>query len=382
MNRRLIVNRRSITSDAIVVGGGPAGAAVATRLARLGREVVLLERTAGPAGKVCGEFLSSEAVRYLTALGVDLRALGAEPIEGLRFCMGSSVAEVGLPFPAAGLSRRLLDEALLDRAAAEGVDVRRGMKVTSLTRESTMWTAHTANGFEFFGNDAFLATGKHDLRMYKRPEGGQDDLVAFKLHWRLSPRQAAELRGHVELALFRSGYAGLQPVEFGRANLCLVIRRRRLAQLDQRWEHVLDALCHESPHLARRLDGAEPCSTRPLAVSSIPYGYVCEESNGLWRLGDQAVVIPSLVGDGMAIALHSAELAAGIYRCAGTADEYQQRLANDVRRQVDLAMVLSRAMVWWPSQMLLARLARLWPRLLVTTAARTRIDEGALVSGY
>ena len=43
------------------------------------------------------------------------------------------------------------------------------------------------------GHAAFLATGKHDLRGRKRPPGLQDDLVAFKQHWRLSPGQAAEL---------------------------------------------------------------------------------------------------------------------------------------------------------------------------------------------
>jgi flavin-dependent dehydrogenase len=273
----------------------------------------------------------------------------------------------------------LLDEAMLARAAAAGVAIRRGMKVNGLSRERTVWSARTTEGFEFFGKEAFLATGKHDLRTHKRPLGGQDDLVAFKIHWRLTSKQAAELAGHVELALFRSGYAGLQPVEYGRANLCLVIRRRRLLELEQRWENVLEALCHESPHLAARLEGAEPCSPRPLAVSSIPYGYVCEQTYGLWRLGDQAVVIPSLVGDGMAIALHSAELAASIHRCAGTAEEFQQRLATDVRRQVDLAMFLSRALVWWPGQLALSWITRLWPRIMATTAARTRIDERALV---
>jgi flavin-dependent dehydrogenase len=366
-------------NDAIVIGGGPSGAAVATRLAAIGREVLLLERTEGPVGKVCGEFLSHEAVNYISSLGVDLRGLGAVEIEGVRLCMGSRVAEVRLPFPAAGLSRRLLDEALLARAAAEGVAIRRGMKVNALVRERTVWSARTTEGFEFFGRDAFLATGKHDLRTHKRPAGKQDDLVAFKLHWRLSPKQTAELAGHVELALFRGGYAGLQPVEFGRANLCLVIRRRRLVELEQRWENVLDALCHESSHLAMRLEGGEPCSARPLAVSSIPYGYVCEHTDGLWRLGDQAVVLPSFAGDGMAIALHSAELAASIHRCGGTADEFQQRLATDVRRQVDLAVFLSRALVWWPGQLALAGLARMWPRLMATTASRTRIDAGALV---
>ena len=46
----------------VCIGGGPAGSALATRLARSGREVVLVERETGPHDKVCGEFLSWEAV--------------------------------------------------------------------------------------------------------------------------------------------------------------------------------------------------------------------------------------------------------------------------------------------------------------------------------
>lgn len=365
--------------DAFVVGGGPAGAAVATRLALAGREVVLVERSPGPVDKVCGEFLSNEATMYLEALGLDLHALGAVPIERVRLCVGSNVAEVQLPFPALGLSRRVLDEVLLERAAAAGVLVRRGAKVHALARAGDMWSARMSDGFELFGESAFLATGKHDLRTHRRPPGGQDDLVAFKLHWRLATKQATELEGHVELALFQGGYAGLQPVEGGRANLCLVIRRRRLLALGLRWDGVLDALSSESPHFAARLAGAVPCWTRALAVATIPYGYVRQHGDGLWRLGDQAVVIPSFVGDGIAIALHSADLAAAIYCRGGDSNEYQQRLAHDVRRQVRLSAILSRALVWRPGQLALAMAARMWPGLMATTAARTRISDNALL---
>jgi menaquinone-9 beta-reductase len=48
-------------SEAIVVGGGLAGAAFAITLARQGRPVIVLEKTTGAHHKVCGEFLSAEA---------------------------------------------------------------------------------------------------------------------------------------------------------------------------------------------------------------------------------------------------------------------------------------------------------------------------------
>ena len=68
-------------AEAVAVGGGPAGSATACGLAALGRDVVLIERTAKPHNKVCGEFLSVETQMQLQRLGVDPLTLGAVPIE-------------------------------------------------------------------------------------------------------------------------------------------------------------------------------------------------------------------------------------------------------------------------------------------------------------
>lgn len=365
-------------SDALVVGGGPAGAALAVRLARAGRDVRLVERSAGPVDKVCGEFISGEAVRELAELGVDLSGLGAVTIHTVRLCSNGRQVAAPLPFRAASLSRRVLDEALLGCAASAGATLLRGVKVSELSRRGGGWVARMATGAELGGRSAFLATGKHDLRSHKRPRGVQGDLVAFKLHWQLAASQAAQLAGHVELVLFDGGYAGLQPVESGRANLCLVIGRRRLHALGQRWDRVLPAILSESGHLAARLAGAEPCWRRPLALSSIPYGYVRQHAHELWRLGDQAAVIPSFAGDGMAIALHSASLAASTYLRGREANDYQAQLARDVGWQVRVATALSCALVRGPGQLALGVAATLWPGLLGHVAARTRVAEPAL----
>jgi flavin-dependent dehydrogenase len=366
-------------TDALVIGGGLAGAALATRLAAAGREVRLLERSPGPVDKVCGEFLSSEAAAYLASLGLNLAQLGAVEIDTVRLCMGGRIVAMPLPFSALSLSRRVLDEALLERAAAAGAAIHRGMKVNALSRDHAGWSARMADGRTIAGHTAFLATGKHDLRTQKRQAGEQDDLVAFKLHLRLPAEQAAQLERHVELVLFRAGYAGLSLIESGAdlANLCLVIERQRLLELGQRWDGVLDAICSESAHLEARLAGAMACWPRPLALSAIPYGYIHERADGLWRLGDQAAVIPSFTGNGMSIALHSAELAASIYLCGGGPNEYQERLAHDVRRQVRLATILSRVVVSRPGQLGLFLAARMWPGLLATTASRTRVSDRA-----
>jgi len=167
-------------------------------------------------------------------------------------------------------------------------------------------------------------------------------------------------------------------VEGGRANLCLVIRRRRLQALGHGWRSLLGVLCAEAPHLDARLAGAEPCQARPLALSGIPYGLVRRRADGLWRLGDQAAVILSFSGDGMSIALHSAELAAATFLRGGDAETYQRRLARDVTVQVGLATLLSHGLVRGPAQAALGTAARLWPGLMSTVAFHTRVSDAAL----
>jgi flavin-dependent dehydrogenase len=365
-------------ADALIVGGGLAGAALATALAAAGRSVVLLERETGPHDKVCGEFLSREAILYLEALGIDPAALGACRIHSVRLSAGAGVATVKLPFPALSLSRRALDDAVLRRAADAGADVRLGARVQSLDNAPGGWRARLAAGEPVAGTAAFLATGKHDLRGWARPAGRQLDLIGFKMHLTLSPAQAAQLAGHVELTLFRGGYAGLEPVEGGLANLCLLVRRSRYAALGQHWEALLEAMRGDSALLAARLDGARPCWDRPLAISSIPYGYVRRTGDGLWRLGDQAAVIPSFAGDGMSIALHSARLAARYYLDGASVGAYQQRLARDVGTAVRCATLLSQASVHGLGRAVIGWGASRLPNIMSSVAALTRVPSGAL----
>lgn len=363
--------------EVVVIGGGPAGAALATRLSRAGREVIVVERD-GPAHKVCGEFLSREAGLYLRSLGLSLEALGAVPIDALRLCEGSHVTTVKLPFAAWSLSRLVLDEALLDLAVDAGATLRRGAKVVGLEPTGNAFRAKLVGGDAIDARAAFLATGKHDLRGFKRPAGLQDDLVAFKLHWRLLPDQVKALSRHIELVLFEGGYAGLSLVEGELANLCLVVRRGRFAELGQRWDGLLSSLRAESPHLRERLGGAHPCWPKPLALSSIPYGYVRRRSTAIWHLGDQAAVIPSFSGDGMSIALHSADMAATAYLAGAPADTFQRRLAADVTGQVMLSTALSHGLVRKQAQTALGVAARMIPGLVAMVASRTRLPDAAL----
>lgn len=86
--------------DALVIGGGPAGAASAILLAQAGWDVALVEKAAFPRAKVCGECLSPAAWPVLEALGVraDVEAAAGMPIQELG--LSATGGEWLLPFPA------------------------------------------------------------------------------------------------------------------------------------------------------------------------------------------------------------------------------------------------------------------------------------------
>jgi flavin-dependent dehydrogenase len=363
----------TMASHALVIGGGVAGAAMAAHLARAGRAVTLVERRADPHHKVCGEFVSGEAALYLRELAVDLAALGAVRVTAVRLHARRDVACVPLPFPALSLSRRVLDEALLRAAVASGAGIRRGTSVRALVRRDGRWIGALDDGDEICATDAFLATGKHDLRGWRRPPGRHGDFIAFKLHWRLRAEQAAALGSHVELFLFPGGYAGLEPVEDGLANLCLVVGRGPFADLGRRWDRLIAALRAACPRLDERLAGAEPCWSRPLAIAGIPYGHVHAGDAGPWRLGDQAAVIPSFAGDGIAIALHSARLAADCYASGATGAAFQARLARDIGAQVARAVAVSRLIAHPLGRAVAVAAAGTMPGLVGRIARATRI---------
>lgn len=361
----------------LVVGGGPAGAGLAIALAEAGGAVTLVERESGPHDKVCGEFLSGEALDDLSRLGVDPFALGAVPLDRVVLSRGAISVSRPLPFRAASLSRRRLDEALLARAEQAGAAVLRGRAVRALRRSGCGWTARLEDGEDIAARDAALATGKHDLRGFSRPEGRQNGLIGLKTHFRLAPGARASLERTVVLGLFPGGYAGLEPIEDGLANLCLVIDANAYARLGRDWPTLVGVVGAAAPEIGARLVGADQLNSRPLAIARIPYGLVLGSGDSSWRLGDQAAVIPSFAGEGMSIALHGARRAAAAY-CAGEPSSvFQRRLAAEVGGQIRLATLVSRMLVDGRGQAAAAGLSRSFPRTLSTIASATRLRRPA-----
>ncbi|WP_137176347.1 NAD(P)/FAD-dependent oxidoreductase [Roseomonas sp. AR75] len=352
-------------SGAAIVGGGPAGAAAAIALARAGLRPRLLERDAVAQEKVCGEFLAEDAARGLAELGLDLVALGALPLRRAIFAAGRATAEIKLPFAAWSLPRARLDAALLEAAAAAGAWVEMGMAVAEAVPDGSGWALRLADGTALHAPALVLATGKHELRGLRR--AAQGGALGLKLVLQGAAPDAA-----VTLLVCPGGYAGLQPRPDGGANLCAALdpHAAGVAAAARSAEAFVAHVAQGSELAARLLGAMRPAMARPLAVAGIPYGFL-HRGDGPFRVGDQAAVIPSFCGDGVAMALRSGLRAAQALRAGVTAPAHHAAFAADIAGGMRIARGVSAAALRAPSVMIAG--LRLFPGLAGLAARRTRL---------
>ncbi|MBC2776264.1 NAD(P)/FAD-dependent oxidoreductase [Parasphingopyxis marina] len=324
---------------ALIVGGGPAGAAAAITLARGGAAALVVERDAETRDHLCGGFVSWRTLETLARLGLSAPKIGGYGIDRVRLFAGNRAARARLPSPGIGVSRRRLDELLLGEAEAAGAEVIRGMAV----REALPGAARLADDSEIAAEALFLATGKYELRGAKRA-ASPAQWMGLRYRYAATPSLAEALAGTIELHFFEGGYAGLLLQEDGTANLCMAVRRERLAEAGSDPGAMLDRLAAETPSLAERLGRAGDLVAHD-AVGLVPYGWCARQGEaGLFRIGDQAAVIPSLAGEGIGIAIASGILAARAYAQGGpaAAPAYQRAFARRARRPLAVAGRLMR----------------------------------------
>ena len=115
-----------LETDVLVVGAGPGGSATAYHLARHGVDVTIVERSAFPREKVCGDGLTPRGVAALLKMGVDPSEPGFERVKGLRVHSRDALIELPFPelrtFPDYGLvrTRHDFDALLVQRAQKAG----------------------------------------------------------------------------------------------------------------------------------------------------------------------------------------------------------------------------------------------------------------------
>lgn len=361
-------------TDAIVVGAGPAGSAAAIGLARAGAKPLLLDRARETGDALCGGFLSWRTLARLDALGIDRAALGGQTVRRVRLFAGERASETRLPHAAIGVSRRRLDTALQAAAAAAGAGLERGVHAAAFAGGAVQ----TRDGAALAAPSIFLAAGKHGFRGFARdpaPWQRADPVIGLRLRLPAHPALDRLVGDAVELHLFDRGYAGLVRQEGGGGNLCLAVHKSRLDEAGGDPAALLRALDDGLPHLGERLAHAD--WARPIdAIGHVPYGWrAADTAPGLFRLGDQAGVIPSLAGEGMGLALASAAAAVAAWQRGGAAaaPAFQQALATRMARPFAVANLIWRAGENRRSAGLLTAIAAAFPSLVRFASQMTRV---------
>ncbi|MGH9412537.1 MAG: NAD(P)/FAD-dependent oxidoreductase [Terriglobales bacterium] len=292
-----------MTVDLAIAGAGPAGASAAITAAERGLAVALFERSGEDGGcgrdKVCGEFISAEALPLLRRWLPELVAQAPE-IQRVRLACGQGrAAAFALPQTARGLSRRRLDAALRSAAAAAGAVLYSRTAVARIERAGLSYRVSTATGEQYEAQQVIWAAGRQTA-------GGRSGWLGLKAHV-----AGLEQRPEVALYALRGGYCGLAPVEGGLTNLCCLLRMRRDLDLHEhdclpRWLARLPG----SAGLAARLNGAEQVGAT-VVTAGITLGARAAMGAGGWlQAGDASGFVDPFTGDGIARALLSGHMAA------------------------------------------------------------------------
>jgi flavin-dependent dehydrogenase len=316
----------------LIIGGGPAGSAAAIALARHGVHATIIERDRDVRDAICGGFLSWRTLDTLKLLGLEPKG---HPVGSLALFSGTRQARVPLPSRATGLSRRALDTLMREKAVTTGAAMEH-----ATVRDIAGHDVHLTDGATLTNDAIFLASGKHDVRGVARPRDDADPALGLRIRIAPHPRLSALVGDAIELHLFDRGYAGLVLQEDGSANLCLAVRKSRLAEAGGRPDMLLREIGNGTS-LGDRLAFADVIA--PDAIAAVPYGWRAEATTtGVFRLGDQAAVIASLAGEGIGIAVASALAAADAYARdgSGAALDYQRAFARQTRRPVGIASTL------------------------------------------
>ncbi len=329
-------------ADVIVVGAGPAGSSVAHHLAQDGVDVLLLEKTAFPREKVCGDGLTPRATRQLLRMGIDLEAPGWLRNQGLRIIGGGHRLELPWPdladYPSYGLVRTRLDfdEILARQAEKSGarlreltavsgpvVDERSGrvVGVTARTvdengrRSGDETTLRAPVVVAADGNSARLALSLGVQRRENRPMG-----VAVRTYYE-SPRHDDDwLESHLELwdgppgrsgSSLLPGYGWIFGVGDGTCNVGLGILDTSAA-----FGHVdyKDLLKTWLDHTPVEWGFRDQHRTAPVRGAALPMGFNREPhyDRGVLLVGDAGGMVNPFNGEGIAYALESGELAADV----------------------------------------------------------------------
>jgi flavin-dependent dehydrogenase len=303
--------------DVIIAGAGPAGSVAALVLARAGARVLLVDRETFPRDKLCGDTVNPGAVARLRALGLlDGPLATARPLAGMRISgpTATVTTSYGEGRPGLALTRRALDACLLKAAVAAGARFESGL----IVREPLLDDTHgrplvrglcVSRGPDApvmrlpamitIGADGRRSTIAHALGLMRHPTRPR------RWAYGTYATGVTGLDDYGEMHIRRGWYAGVAPLDGGLVNLCIVTEPETgEAPLDV----VTRTIAHDPALAARFASASFESDVRvlgPLASDARGVG-----ADGLLLAGDAAGFVDPLTGDGVRLAIESAELAA------------------------------------------------------------------------
>ena len=357
-----------MTYDAIIVGGGPAGAACAGFCAAAGWRVLVLERAKFPRDKVCGDCLNPECWPVLERLGIEdaVRGLTHGRLRQVEF-VSLAGRKVRLPLPEGvrgeiALKRSLFDALLLEHAAGAGAEVRQMAAVTRVgwigEGTAARFAVEVQDGAPAESRFLVAADGRNSLVARLCGLAAERPSSSSRVGLQTHTACPAGFGATVQMRWFADGYGGLAPVGNGELNISLAGPPRALDGL-KRWA------CGEfeiGPRVPWR-------AIAPLDRWAAPMAATAE---GVFLLGDAARVVEPFTGEGIYYAIRSGELAAAAIGRA-VAGEISAGAAAREYRVGHTGMYQGRL---WVNR--LARAAVLHPRLASWAVEAARWQPGIL----
>ena len=306
--------------EVAIIGGGLAGLTSAIHLAKSGSKVILIEKHQYPFHKVCGEYVSNEVLSYMNSLGFDPFQFDAKKIDRLIISTPSGkFIERKLDLGGFGLSRYTMDNELLKLALLNGVFWLNDT-VTEIIFDSN-FTVVTKNEKVFKARVVLGAFGKRsnlDVRLNRNFIQKESPYLAVKAHYKGSfPEDLVGLHN------FEGGYCGVSNIEKNKLNICYITDFKvfkRYKNTDDFEEHVVK----KNVFLKEIFEKSELEFEKSLAISQISFDEKSAVENHILMCGDSAGLIHPLCGNGMGMAIHSAQISATLV---------MQFLSNQISRE-------------------------------------------------
>jgi len=345
-----------------VVGGGPAGSAVALHLARLGVGVLVIERDDFPKDKCCGEGIMPHGVVELEGLGVLPAVMQAEAqqYDGITYLHGDIAVRGCFPGGEKGLGiRRLRLDAILHEAvvAEPGIttvktrvdQVEVSDKAVAAITAERRWTARML----------VAADGIHSrIRRQRGLEVTHNKLKRYGANYQVALPDGFAQLDKVEVHFSSGCELYLTPVAEHGLNIALLCEKKRAAALSGDKLAGMRRLVGACPSMPRSLVEAEPISPG-LVVGPLRQTVKAVVADRTALVGDAAGFLDPITGEGLSVALISARLLAEhvaklLPTDALTAADlapYAQQRAGGIKH----ALALTELILWWVNQPLLPR---------------------------